>query len=70
MGKAIYVDTEGSFRPERIIAISERFGLDPELALENISFARAHNVDHQNQFLVHAAALLANDCYSLLSTLG
>ena len=66
MGKAIYVDTEGAFRPERIIAISERFGLDPELALENISFARAHNVDHQNQFLIHAAALLANDCYSLL----
>jgi hypothetical protein len=42
-GKAIYIDTEGSFRPNRLQAIAERFGLDPAVALENVAYARAHN---------------------------
>lgn len=30
-GKAAYIDTEGTFRPDRIKAIAERFGMaDPE----------------------------------------
>ena len=33
-GKAIYIDTEGTFRPQRLQAIAERFGLDPSVALE------------------------------------
>mmetsp|Transcript_19536 Transcript_19536/g.27481 ORF Transcript_19536/g.27481 Transcript_19536/m.27481 type:complete len:119 (+) Transcript_19536:1174-1530(+) len=28
-GKAMYIDTEGSFRPQRLQKIAERFGLDP-----------------------------------------
>eukprot|EP01006_Ploeotia_vitrea_P017431 TRINITY_DN48552_c0_g1_i1.p2 TRINITY_DN48552_c0_g1~~TRINITY_DN48552_c0_g1_i1.p2 ORF type:complete len:100 (+),score=5.00 TRINITY_DN48552_c0_g1_i1:256-555(+) len=28
-GKAMYIDTEGTFRPERLTTIAERFGLDP-----------------------------------------
>ena len=27
-GKAMYIDTEGTFRPERLVEIAERFGLD------------------------------------------
>jgi RecA/RadA recombinase len=27
-GKALYVDTEGTFRPARLVAIAERFGLN------------------------------------------
>lgn len=42
-GKAIYIDTEGSFRPNRLQAIAERFGLDPAVALENVAYARAQN---------------------------
>ena len=42
-GKAIYIDTEGTFRPARLQAIAERFGLDPAVALENVAYARAHN---------------------------
>ena len=38
-----YVDTEGTFRPDRIKTISERFNVDPTAALENILYARAHN---------------------------
>jgi len=28
-GKAMYIDTEGTFRPERLVDIAERFKLDP-----------------------------------------
>jgi DNA repair protein RAD51 len=44
-GKAMYIDTEGTFRPERLVSISERFGLDPQEVLENVAYARAHNCD-------------------------
>lgn len=27
-GKALFIDTEGTFRPQRLIAIAERYGLD------------------------------------------
>ncbi|KAI1978502.1 Meiotic recombination protein dmc1 [Ophidiomyces ophidiicola] len=36
-GKVAYIDTEGTFRPERISQIAERFGVDPDSALENIA---------------------------------
>ena len=47
--KIIYVDTEGTFRPERIKAMAERWSddLDDDLLLENILHGRAHNSDHQ-----------------------
>lgn len=46
-GKAIYIDSESSFRPERIVQIAEAKGLDPKNALKNIFVARAYNADHQ-----------------------
>jgi hypothetical protein len=54
--KAIYIDTEGTFRPARLQAIAERFGLDPVVALENVAYARAHNSEHQMELLKVAAA--------------
>mmetsp|Transcript_59707 Transcript_59707/g.90021 ORF Transcript_59707/g.90021 Transcript_59707/m.90021 type:complete len:350 (-) Transcript_59707:213-1262(-) len=65
-GKAIYIDTEGAFRPERLQAIAERFGMDPAVALENVAYARAHNSEHQMELLKVAAALMAQDRYALL----
>ncbi|GFH12562.1 meiotic recombination DMC1 [Haematococcus lacustris] len=35
-GKVAFVDTEGTFRPERITAIAERYQLDPTAVLDNI----------------------------------
>lgn len=32
-GKAMYIDTEGTFRPQRLTAIAERFGLNGELGV-------------------------------------
>jgi DNA repair protein RAD51 len=65
-GKAIYIDTEGSFRPQRLQAIAERFGLDPAVALENVAYARAHNSEHQMELLKLAAAIMSQDRYALL----
>jgi DNA repair protein RadA len=44
---AVYIDTEGTFRPERVIEIAKGAGLDPEKALKHIKVARAFNSDHQ-----------------------
>ena len=45
--KAIYLDTEGTFRPERIVQIAKYRGLDPDRALDNILYGRVYNTDHQ-----------------------
>ena len=50
-GKVAYIDTEGTFRPERIAQIAERFGVDPDSAQENIAYARALNSEHQLELL-------------------
>ncbi|RLE85322.1 MAG: DNA repair and recombination protein RadA [Thermoprotei archaeon] len=39
--KALYIDTEGTFRPERIVSMAEYRGLDPREALENIVYVEA-----------------------------
>ena len=44
---AVYVDTENTFRPERIIQLAKGAGLDEEQILKNIKVARAYNSDHQ-----------------------
>lgn len=44
---AIYIDTEGTFRPERIVQMAERFGIDYNEILKNIEVGRAYNSDHQ-----------------------
>ena len=46
-GKAVYIDTEGTFRPERIRQIAEGIDANPEKVLKNILVARAFNSDHQ-----------------------
>ncbi|NAZ24170.1 MAG: AAA family ATPase [Thermofilum sp.] len=43
--RALYIDTEGTFRPERIIQIARAKQLDPEKTLENIIYARAYSVE-------------------------
>ena len=65
-GKVIYIDTEATFRPERIYKIAERFELNPEEVLENILCARAHSVDSLNSLLLQAAALMLEEPFALL----
>ncbi|KAM0676084.1 Meiotic recombination protein dmc1 [Gurleya vavrai] len=60
-GKAAFIDTEGTFRPERLKEIAQRFGIDPEKALENVIFARAYNSEHQNELLTSLAGKFSEE---------
>lgn len=43
----VFIDTENTFRPERIMQIAKAQGIDPMAALKSIKVARAYNSDHQ-----------------------
>lgn len=58
-GKCLYIDTEGTFRPVRLLAVAERYGLNGEEVLDNVAYARAYNADHQQQLLASAGALMS-----------
>lgn len=62
----IYIDTEGTFRPERILKIAERYQLEGEAALENIRYARGYTVEHLITLLNYAAAMMMESPHSLL----
>ncbi|MDP3640064.1 MAG: DNA repair and recombination protein RadA [Nanoarchaeota archaeon] len=55
---AVYIDTENTFRPERIIQMATGAGIDPEDALNRIMVARAYNSDHQMLLAEKAESLL------------
>ena len=59
-GSAIYIDTEGTFRPERLVAMAEYVGLDPTEALENVYTVRVYTTSHQ-MLMVHRAEEIARD---------
>jgi len=59
-GKAVYIDTEGTFRPERIRQIAEAKGANPENVLKNILVARAFNSDHQMLLVDKVGELIKN----------
>lgn len=65
-GKCLYIDTEGTFRPERLLATAERFGLSGQDVLDNVAYARAYNSDHQMQLLTQASCMMAESRYALL----
>lgn len=65
-GKVAYIDTEGTFRPERIKSIAERFGMDPIACLENISYVRALNSEHQHEVVEQLGLYLSEGSYKLI----
>lgn len=65
-GKCLYIDTEGTFRPERLVATAQRFGLNPDEVLDNVAYARAYNSDHQSALLTQASAMMSESRYALL----
>lgn len=58
-GKCLYIDTEGTFRPERLLAVAERYKLSANDVLDNVAYARAYNTDHQTQLLIQASAMMS-----------
>ncbi|OBT89571.1 meiotic recombinase Dmc1 [Pseudogymnoascus sp. 03VT05] len=65
-GKVAWIDTEGTFRPERIAQIAERFGVDPEQACDNICVSRSLNSEHQYEVLDVLAFNFCSGEYRLL----
>jgi len=49
--KSVYVDTESTFRPERVAQMAESRGLDPSAALGSVYSLRAEDVDAQTHVL-------------------
>jgi len=57
-GKAVFIDTEGTFSPQRIKQIAEGLGASADKVLKNIMVARAFNADHQILLLDKVAELI------------
>jgi DNA repair protein RadA len=57
-GKCVFIDTEGTFRPERIKQFADGIGANPEKVLKNILVARAFNSDHQMLLLEKIGELI------------
>jgi len=57
-GKVAFIDTENTFRPERIAQIARERGMDAEEVLRNVFVARAFNSDHQMLLAEKVAELL------------
>jgi len=53
-GGALYIDTENTFRTERIVQMAQHLGLDLEDVVKNIIFAEAYTSDHQMFLLDNA----------------
>jgi DNA repair protein RadA len=58
--EVVYIDTESTFRPERIVDMAKGAGIDPTEALGRIHVARAFNSNHQ-MLLVQKAQELARE---------
>jgi len=65
-GAALYIDSENSFRPERIVNIAKFHGLDPKNVLKNIYIARAYNAHHQMLLAEKASEIIPEKNIKLL----
>ncbi|MDP2749363.1 MAG: DNA repair and recombination protein RadA [Nanoarchaeota archaeon] len=58
---AVYIDTENTFRPERIKQLADGRGLDNDKVLRNVRVARAYNSDHQMLLVEKVEDLIKKD---------
>ncbi len=52
-GNVVYMDTEGTFMPERVFEIANALELDPHKTLGNVFLARTYNSNHQGFLIEH-----------------
>lgn len=55
-GKVIFIDTENTFRPDRLREIADRFNLDQNAMLDNVLYCRAYTSEHQYELMDSVAA--------------
>ena len=60
-GKAVYIDTENTFRPERVETIAKARGFDSKKALENIIVAKAYNSAHQELIIEETGPVIEDN---------
>ncbi len=65
-GSVLYIDTENSFRPERVSQMAINKGLNPDEVMKNIYVARAYNSDHQMLLAEKAIDLIKEKNIKLL----
>lgn len=65
-GGALYIDTENTFRTERIVQMSQHLGLDPEEVSKNIIYADAYTSDHQMFLLENADEVIKENGVRLI----
>ncbi|KAM4790830.1 LOW QUALITY PROTEIN: DNA repair protein RAD51 homolog 1-like [Cyanocitta cristata] len=65
-GKATSMDLEGTFHPEQLLAVAERYGLSGSDVPRQCSLCQDFNTDHQTQVLDQALAMMAESQYTLL----
>ena len=65
-GGVLYIDSENTFRPERIVSIAKANGMDPEKVLNNIIVARAYNSSHQILILEESGAVIKENNIKLV----
>ena len=61
-GECVFIDTENTFRPERVEQIADAFGLDREEVLRKIHIARAFNSSHQILMAEKINELIQSGC--------
>ena len=65
-GGALYIDTENTFRIERIVQMAKFLGLDPDQVVERIIYAEAYNSDHQILLLEKADRVIKENNIRLI----
>ncbi len=60
-GHAIFIDTENTFRPERIYQMAEGYNLDGDEILKKIHVANAYNSNHQMMLVDKAMDIAKNN---------
>eukprot|EP00483_Globobulimina_turgida_P013399 UN13423 len=65
-GAAIYIDTQGTFRPKKIEKIAQRFGLATKDVLDNVYFQRAYSSDHQLKILEEVGQLMQERDFAII----
>ena len=65
-GGVLYIDSENTFRPERIVTIAKAHGMEPEKILDNITVARAYNSAHQTLILEEASTIIRENNIKLV----
>lgn len=65
-GSALYIDTEHTFSPERIVQMARFRGLDPERVVKRIVYAEAFNSDHQMLLLDKCDKLVKDNNVKLI----